>query len=319
MIVRLVPRNCLGRRTNLDFSLVPWFPVSAFRFFSTSCPCSTAIPTIPKEVSNHIDISNPLANSMQGSKRQFFVSTGVFNWPARPKEDVKHGPESDSYLKLSQFVIDWATTTKHPPWRILDCKSSHSSSLPCVHIYPDNLRLTFNTPTPSKQQVIQVQKRWVYNQDIEDMPYVSVEPLAQNTVHIYVCTHAERDYRCGVIGTLLVQQFEDYLNSPEVTQLRDLDIQVFGCSHVGGHKFAGNVVIYKGAWKDGVWYGRVTPQDVDEIMRETIAEDKVIGRLWRGGLPDGKWDPDEEISAEEAEKRADDWKCQCQRISDTLN
>jgi len=284
----------------------------SFRF--STCRYST-VPTIPKEVSNHIDERNPLANSIQSSERQFFVSTGVYNWPARPKEDIHHGPETDSYLKLEQFVIYWSTAVKHPPYRILDCKSSHFCALPCVHIYPDNLRLRFNDSRPTMQQVLHVQKRWVYNKNVGDIPYVDVEPLPQNTVHIYVCTHAERDFRCGVIGPLLVQQFQEYLKEPPeqlAEKLQALDIQVFGCSHVGGHKFAGNMVIYKGTWKQGVWYGRVTPEDVDEIMRETVLEDKVIGKHWRGGLPDGKWDPEEGISADEAEKRADKWKCSCQ-------
>ncbi|KAH8118377.1 Sucrase/ferredoxin-like-domain-containing protein [Phellopilus nigrolimitatus] len=54
-------------------------------------------------------------------------------------------------------------------------------------------------------------------------------------------------------------------------------------SHIGGHKFAGNVIIY---FPQGlsVWYGRVTPHEVASIVQHTIIEGKVLAPLLRGGL-----------------------------------
>ena len=54
-------------------------------------------------------------------------------------------------------------------------------------------------------------------------------------------------------------------------------------SHIGGHKFAGNVIIYtpQGA---GVWHGRVTPHHCDAIVRETIEGGKIFPSLLRGGI-----------------------------------
>lgn len=58
--------------------------------------------------------------------------------------------------------------------------------------------------------------------------------------HIFVCAHGSRDVRCGVCGPVLL----DKLN--EEIQLRGLkdQISVVACSHVGGHKYAGNVIIF---------------------------------------------------------------------------
>ncbi|EJF61143.1 hypothetical protein DICSQDRAFT_61143 [Dichomitus squalens LYAD-421 SS1] len=55
------------------------------------------------------------------------------------------------------------------------------------------------------------------------------------------------------------------------------------CSHIGGHKYAGNVIINtpRGV---SVWYGRVTPHEVDAIVRETIIGGKVLPPLLRGGM-----------------------------------
>ncbi|KAI0774168.1 Sucrase/ferredoxin-like-domain-containing protein [Fomes fomentarius] len=54
-------------------------------------------------------------------------------------------------------------------------------------------------------------------------------------------------------------------------------------SHIGGHKYAGNVIINtpKGT---SIWYGRVTPHEVDAIVQETIIGGKILPALLRGGM-----------------------------------
>lgn len=62
-------------------------------------------------------------------------------------------------------------------------------------------------------------------------------------------------------------------------------------SHIGGHKFAGNVIIYlpptlsdNGLKGSGIWYGRVDPDKVEGIVQETIVQGRVIADLFRGGI-----------------------------------
>ena len=72
--------------------------------------------------------------------------------------------------------------------------------------------------------------------------------------------------------------------------------KVHQISHIGGHKFAGNVIVYvppilgnegHPLAGQGVWYGRVEPKHVEGIVRETIEGGRVIKELFRGGI-DGK-------------------------------
>lgn len=62
-------------------------------------------------------------------------------------------------------------------------------------------------------------------------------------------------------------------------------------SHIGGHKYSGNVVIYT-PQGSGVWYGRVSPHEVPAVVKTTICEGKVLPALLRGGVnltrPQGK-------------------------------
>ena len=59
--------------------------------------------------------------------------------------------------------------------------------------------------------------------------------------HVFVCTHASRDARCGVCGPALVDAFRASVAADPA--LRDR-VEVRGCSHVGGHKYAGNVLVF---------------------------------------------------------------------------
>ena len=75
---------------------------------------------------------------------------------------------------------------------------------------------------------------------VNGKPWASgaLEPLAG--AYVFICAHASRDKRCGVCGPILIEKFKEEILA------RGLNEQVFvsACSHVGGHKYAGNVIIY---------------------------------------------------------------------------
>ena len=133
---------------------------------------------------------------------------------------------------------------------------------------------------------------------------------------ILICSHNTRDTRCGVMGPLLQSEFSRQLSKLDYTpsverpihedrQRRpdeeDRTVNVGLISHVGGHKWAGNVIIYlPPGWSEsqsternkavsplagcGVWYGRVEPKHVEGIIKETMLAGKVIQELFRGGI-----------------------------------
>ncbi|KAA3455925.1 Sucraseferredoxin-like protein [Gossypium australe] len=98
--------------------------------------------------------------------------------------------------------------------------------------------------------------------------------------YIFVCAHGNRDKRCGVCGPALIQKLNEEI------ELRGLKDQVFvsACSHIGGHKYAGNLIIFSLDSEGkitGNWYGYVTPEDVPELLDQQIAKGEIIQRLWR--------------------------------------
>jgi (2Fe-2S) ferredoxin len=75
----------------------------------------------------------------------------------------------------------------------------------------------------------------------------------------------------------------------EEIALRGLGDQVFvsPCSHIGGHKYAGNLIVFSPDSEGklmGHWYGYVTPDDVPAVLDQHIATGEIIKRLWRGQM-----------------------------------
>jgi (2Fe-2S) ferredoxin len=131
---------------------------------------------------------------------------------------------------------------------------------------------------------------------------------------IFICSHHSRDTRCGQLGPLLLEEFqkrlarERFLKKTRGGQwnftpsggglskkARNPYAVLAKISHIGGHKYAGNVVIYfPEKWKStgeqevsplagkGIWYGRVEPKHVWGIMEETIKGGRIIEELLRG-------------------------------------
>jgi hypothetical protein len=81
---------------------------------------------------------------------------------------------------------------------------------------------------------------------------------------ILVCTHARHDACCGVLGkpvvTALAERFGD---------------SVWTCSHVGRHRFAGNVVLPL----DGTYYGRMHAADAVGVIERHRAGDVAVEQL----------------------------------------
>eukprot|EP00933_Yihiella_yeosuensis_P033741 TRINITY_DN27388_c0_g1_i2.p1 TRINITY_DN27388_c0_g1~~TRINITY_DN27388_c0_g1_i2.p1 ORF type:complete len:171 (-),score=34.39 TRINITY_DN27388_c0_g1_i2:423-935(-) len=95
----------------------------------------------------------------------------------------------------------------------------------------------------------------------------------------FVCAHKLRDDRCGYCGPALVSEANSLKDKGSVPK----SMKVRACSHVGGHVYAGNVIMFSGrdgSQEDGQWYGYVTRENLKDVL---------TGRglrrsLWRGRM-----------------------------------
>uniref|UniRef100_A0A0C9SB63 TSA: Wollemia nobilis Ref_Wollemi_Transcript_499_1826 transcribed RNA sequence n=1 Tax=Wollemia nobilis TaxID=56998 RepID=A0A0C9SB63_9CONI len=118
---------------------------------------------------------------------------------------------------------------------------------------------------------------------VKDTEWLSGNPEILTGSHIFVCAHASRDRRCGVCGPALIRRFKEEIESRGLRS----QVSVSPCSHIGGHKYAGNIIIYgpnADAKITGHWYGYVTPDDVPILLDQHIGKGEIVDRLWRGQM-----------------------------------
>ena len=96
--------------------------------------------------------------------------------------------------------------------------------------------------------------------------------------HVFVCVHGARDERCGRCGPPVRRAIEAACEASGTT-----DVTVRATSHVGGHKYAANVLVYP----EGVWYGYARPEDAERIVSEHLRERRIVQDLWRGSMLSG--------------------------------
>ncbi|KFA55069.1 hypothetical protein S40293_03573 [Stachybotrys chartarum IBT 40293] len=149
--------------------------------------------------------------------------------------------------------------------------------------------------------------------------YQSLLPGVQDVkdVLVLICGHGGRDMRCGVMAPVLEREFEEKLEREgltvatgpvpvgttaaatiegDISEKEGATARIGRISHIGGHKYAGNVIIYlppgmkaeEGKTHPlaghGIWYGRVEPAHVEGIVRETIMQGNIIADMFRGGI-----------------------------------
>lgn len=140
--------------------------------------------------------------------------------------------------------------------------------------------------------------------DLTRVPSLAANFACKDIHHspvILICGHGGRDLRCGIMAPVLEAEFA------RVLQERGMSVNTGGeeivdrenhahvglISHVGGHKYAGNVIIYLPPGMQnplagmGIWYGRVEPRHVEGLVAETLGG-RVIKDHFRGGIKQGE-------------------------------
>lgn len=111
---------------------------------------------------------------------------------------------------------------------------------------------------------------------------------------ILLCSHRTRDARCGVSAPLLKRELERHLRPLGLYRDQDDErpggVGIHFVSHVGGHKFSANVMVYRRVEGQMIWLARIRPEHCEGIVKQTVLKGKVVNpeeRL-RGGFDKGR-------------------------------
>ncbi|KAJ3126921.1 hypothetical protein HK098_006961 [Nowakowskiella sp. JEL0407] len=108
----------------------------------------------------------------------------------------------------------------------------------------------------------------------------SLNPLERS---ILICTHETVDERCGCHGPQFLSKLQHHisnLRSNPHSQLSQSTIRLFEASHVGGHKFAVNAIVYP----EGDWYGNLKESDVEEFVERVFVKGERWVEKFRGNM-----------------------------------
>lgn len=238
------------------------------------------------------------------------------------------GKYRDPFHNIS--VLNSSMPSSIPPWREVQTTSAYI--LPSFKYVPFLPRVSFEAVQAlAKGYLLPTTLHTAHgglspiHRDLmtRDETYRSLLPGVQDVdeVLVLICGHGGRDARCGVMGPLLRSEFEEKLGRTdgfevrrgpvavrdaveEASQIEGIvgeeekvtGVRVGLVSHIGGHKFAGNVIIYlppkllqKGGKPHplagkGIWYGRVEPKHVEGLVNETVVKGNVVEDMFRGGI-----------------------------------
>jgi hypothetical protein len=217
--------------------------------------------------------SKPLAGSVQFYERHVFLCyKNPESWPPQVE-----AAEFDRLPRLLAAALKARKNEIPRKTRFTICegRDGTETSNGDVLIFPDMIRykgLTHFDVDTFAEEVI-----------VKDTEWLSGNPEILTGSHIFVCAHTSRDRRCGVCGPALIRRLREDIESRGLKG----HVSVSPCSHVGGHKYAGNLIIY-GPNADGEvtghWYGYVTPDDVPILLDQHIGKGEIIDRLWRGQM-----------------------------------
>lgn len=97
---------------------------------------------------------------------------------------------------------------------------------------------------------------------------------------VLLCSHKRRDARCGISAPLIKKELERHLRPEglyrDSNDERPGGVGIYYVSHVGGHKFSANVLVYRKEEGQLIWLARIRPEHCEGIVKYTILQGKVM-------------------------------------------
>ncbi|KAJ5092293.1 Aminoacyl-tRNA synthetase class 1a [Penicillium alfredii] len=319
---------CRPSRLRARLDIPPPFPIT------DACPESTcdcpSTPAMPEGLP--IDHDQALNGTMAAYTQQLLVCTGQRDWTSRIENDGENqgwgnlvrglkrllgrgGPYLDPFnniLVTNSSIVPAARSPsstasaflfpsfKYIPSIPVDIASSSDSTADLTafvraFLLPEKLHEMHSTlPEAKRADMTRSPELSSKFTEVVDIKYSPT---------ILICGHGGRDMRCGMMAPVLETEFQRVLQSRGFASTGSDAVTVDGpdhanvglISHIGGHKYAGNVIVYippkmtvgesepHPLAGKGIWYGRIEPKHVEGIVQKTILTGRVVKDHFRVG------------------------------------
>jgi (2Fe-2S) ferredoxin len=205
----------------------------------------------------------PLGHTVKFYQRHVFICTGTTEWPSHIEQD------GGTTQVLSEAIAGKARTMPLVvKLSACDAPSRGAAGTTDLLVFPDMVRYL---GLAEADMPVLVEEHLMREGAVAALPH---ELLTGH--HVFICSHRSRDVRCGICGPALTELWHAEVERRGLTG----EVHVQQTSHVGGHQYAGNVLIYP----EGDWYGYVTPAAVPVLIEEHLLGGKIVRDLWRGRM-----------------------------------
>ncbi|KAJ5623225.1 hypothetical protein N7490_011830 [Penicillium lividum] len=241
--------------------------------------CADCTIQYPSKV--NIETSRPLYGQIKEIQAHVLVATGRSDWKEKP--DQEHGSlmeafdQSSAKSKLGRIMVS-ASNLQTP-----DHSGEQDPTKPTtVLILPS---FTY-VDSVSQSDVPNLVNRFIDNPNDEKNESSAISGSGMTTrpceldYVILLCSHRRRDARCGITAPLIKRELERHLRplglDRDTDDSRPGGTGIFFVSHVGGHKFSANVLVYRKKDQQMIWLARVRPEHCEGLVKYTLLQGKVV-------------------------------------------
>lgn len=229
-------------------------------------PCESCYPP-----TFDIDTKDSLWQSAPAAHAHILVATGQRNWLHNIcEEDTIWGETLSRLSDAAEQFTEIAGGYVRINGTDQDFEGLKDGEV-AVTVLPNFLRIV-TTPKKAVEDVLLVLRTGPH-----DTPPKNSQPLVEHG-YILLCSHSQRDKRCGISAPILRKQIEIELRHSELYRppIDDLSeeaepggVRVLFINHVGGHKYAANALIYL---TDGtaLMLARLRPNHAKLLVENTI-------------------------------------------------
>ncbi|RAL12344.1 sucrase/ferredoxin-like domain-containing protein [Aspergillus homomorphus CBS 101889] len=239
--------------------------------------CADCTVHFPSKVK--VETSRPLYGHIKEFHTHVLVATGKSDWTERVENEKGSLMEAfdafSNQSKHGRVMISASNLQSHQE----DPDSTHGTTILLLPSF------TF-VDSVHKADVREVVDRFIdaplSNQGtvLEDpASRLSPRPCQYDYV-VLLCSHRRRDARCGITAPLIKKELERHLRPlglyRDATDERPGGVGIFLVSHVGGHKFSANVLVYRKEQEQMIWLARIRPEHCEGIVKYTLLQGKVV-------------------------------------------
>lgn len=233
-----------------------------------------------------IEHETPLFGSSRSSKIHFVVPTSQSDWAhdacMEKKNSVQYNIQSwisknaDQFTNIDSPGESLLCSVSSLPIDLLDIQVMKGTKND-VLIFPHFLRLKAVRSETVNDVLQEIVPLLLHNNREALLAKDYIQEITDDSF-VFLCSHRTRDKRCGVTAPILEKHFNKNFQRHGIyrdnSDFRPHGARVAFVNHVGGHKFAANVIIYLKKSAKLVWLGRVTPVHVEAIVDCLVVPDE---------------------------------------------